>query len=93
MEAKLALQTSTRQYSIIIKHYHCDIGMFVFAEFLHVIKDAKQNITFCGINFHHHSDLAKKEIDTYGTRLDHCYCMQNSHNQAVMNCSGALFSY
>ncbi len=60
--AKLAFKQFAEQHGIMIQHYHCDNGRFTDNDFKSVCEQARQRLTFCGVNAHFQNGIAKKAI-------------------------------
>lgn len=62
VEAKMAFERIAHSYYVVIKHYHCDNGLFDTKEFKLAIERANQTITFCGVNAHHQNGKAEQRV-------------------------------
>jgi hypothetical protein len=60
--AKLAFKQFSEQHGITIQHYHCNNGRFADNDFKLACKQARQRLTFCGVNTHFQNGIAKKAI-------------------------------
>ena len=45
-----------------VQHNHADYGIFTNKKFWKAIKDAKQMLSFCGVNAHFQNGIAKRRI-------------------------------
>ena len=59
---KLAFERFAHSHHVQVRHYHCDNGIFADEKFKAACQAAKQINTFCGVNTHHQSGIAKKRI-------------------------------
>jgi hypothetical protein len=59
LAAKLAFEQYTAEHGVKILHYHCDNGRFHDNAFQQVCHDARQQLTFCGVNAHFQNGIAK----------------------------------
>ena len=62
VEAKQAFEQIAHSYNVVVKHYHCDNGLFDTKVFKASIQQAHQSITFCGVNTHHQNGKAERRI-------------------------------
>ena len=60
--AKEAFERLAGSYNVLIKHYHCDNGLFDTVAFKASIIQANQTISFCGVNAHHQNGRAERRI-------------------------------
>jgi hypothetical protein len=60
--AKLAFKQFAEQHGLTIQHYHCDHGRFANNDFKLGCEQARQRLTFCGVNAHFQNRIAKKAI-------------------------------
>ena len=60
--AKRAFETFAAQHGVRIQHYHCDNGRFSDNAFKQACHDARQQLTFCGVNAHFQNGIAKRSI-------------------------------
>jgi hypothetical protein len=60
--AKLAFEQFAEQHGVTIQHYHCDNGRFADNDFKTACEQARQRLTFCGVNAHFQNGIAKKAI-------------------------------
>lgn len=75
VKAKRAFEAYARSLGVTILHYHADNGRFADNMFLKATADARQSISFCGVNAHHQNSIAEKRIrdlqDAARTQLIH----------------------
>jgi len=62
IEAKRAFETFAAKHSVRIQHYHCDNGRFYDNAFKQACHDARQQLTFSGVNAHFQNGLAERSI-------------------------------
>jgi hypothetical protein len=62
IEAKKAFEGFASMYSVVMKHYHSDNGIFETCEFQDKVAVIQQTILFCGVNAHHQNGKAEKKI-------------------------------
>jgi hypothetical protein len=60
--AKLAFERFSNQNGVRIEHYHCDNGRFADNDFKSACEQARQRLTFCGVNAHFQNGIAEKAI-------------------------------
>jgi hypothetical protein len=60
--AKHAFEGYARTMGVRIQHYHADNGRFCENVFMKDVKEQGQHITFCGVNAHFQSGIAKRRI-------------------------------
>jgi hypothetical protein len=60
--AKLAFERFAEQHGVTIQHYHCNNGRFADNDFKSACEQARQRLTFCGVNTHFQNGIAKKAI-------------------------------
>ena len=60
--AKCAFKTFAAKHDVKILHYHCDNGRFSDNAFKQACHDARQQLTFCGVNAHFQNGIAKRSI-------------------------------
>jgi hypothetical protein len=60
--AKRAFETFAAQHGMQILHYHCDNGCFHDNAFKQACHDARQQLTFCGVNAHFQNGIAERSI-------------------------------
>jgi hypothetical protein len=52
MAAKITFEQFVAEHGVKILHYHCDNGRFYDNAFSKAWHDARQKLTFCGVNAH-----------------------------------------
>ncbi len=62
--AKRAFERYAQTLGVVIKHYHCDNGIFKARDFLEEVYASRQTISFCGVNAHHQNGVAEHRIRT-----------------------------
>jgi hypothetical protein len=62
LAAKRAFETSATKHGVGIQHYHCDNGRFYDNTFKQACHDARQQLTFCGVNVHFQNGIAECSI-------------------------------
>jgi hypothetical protein len=60
--AKCAFESFAAEHCVRIQHYHCDNGQFSNNTFKQACHDARQQLTFCGVNAHFQNGIAKRSI-------------------------------
>ena len=60
--AKRAFETFAAEHGVKILHYHCDNGRFQDNAFRQACHDARQQLTFCGVNAHFQNDITERSI-------------------------------
>jgi hypothetical protein len=60
--AKCAFETFAAQHGVKIQHYHCNNGRFSDNAFKQACHDARQQLTFCGVNAHFQNGIAERSI-------------------------------
>ena len=60
--AKHAFETFAAQHGVGIQHYHCDNGRFSDNAFKQACHNARQQLTFCGVNTYFQNFIAKRSI-------------------------------
>jgi hypothetical protein len=56
--AKRTFETFAAQHGVRIQHYHCNNGRFSDNAFKQACHDARQQLTFCGVNDHFQNGIA-----------------------------------
>jgi hypothetical protein len=56
--AKHAFERFADQNGVRIEHYHCDNGRFADNDFKWECEQARQRLTFCGVNAHFQNGIA-----------------------------------
>ena len=67
VHAKEAFKRISQENKVMIKHYHCDNGLFDTALFKSSIAKAHKSITFCGMNAQHQNGKAERRIEEITT--------------------------
>ena len=67
VEAKLAFERFAASHGVIIKHYHCDNGLYDTKKFKASVNMASQTISFCGVNVHHQNGRTENRIQNLTT--------------------------
>jgi len=62
LATKRAFETFTAEHDVKILHYHCDNGHFQDNAFKQACHDARQQLTFCGVNAHFQNGIAERSI-------------------------------
>jgi hypothetical protein len=62
LATKLALEQYAAEHVVKILHYHCNNGRFHDNAFQQVCHEARQQLTFCGVNAHFQNGIAKQAI-------------------------------
>jgi hypothetical protein len=62
LAAKLAFKQYTAEHRVKIPHYHCDNRRFHGNAFQQACHEARQQLTFCGVNAHFQNGIAKQAI-------------------------------
>jgi hypothetical protein len=60
--AKRAFESFTAKHGVRIQHYHCANGQFSDNAFKQACHDARQQLTFCGVNAHFQNGIDKRNI-------------------------------
>jgi hypothetical protein len=60
--AKRAFETFAAEHNVRILHYHCDNGRFQDNTFKQACHEARQQLTFCGVNAHFQNGIAERSI-------------------------------
>jgi len=60
--AKRAFETFAAEHGMKILHYHCDNGCFHDNTFKQACHNARQQLTFCGVNAHFQNGIAERSI-------------------------------
>jgi hypothetical protein len=68
LEAKQAFVRFASRHNVIVKHYHCDNGIFASQKFRAAVDRSNQTLTFCGVNAHHQSGVAERRIQDLADR-------------------------
>ncbi len=76
--AKRAFETFAAKHGVKIQHYHCNNGRFSDNAFKQVCHDARQQLTFCGVNAHFQNGIAEHSIRD----LSESACKQLLHARA-----------
>ena len=66
---KCAFDTFTAKHGVRIQHYHCNNGRFYDIAFKQACHDARQQLTFCGVNVHFQNGIAERSIHASRARL------------------------
>ena len=61
VEAKMAFECMAHSHNVVVKHYHCDNGLFDTKLFKQSIRTSNQ-IIFCGVNAHHQNGKSERRI-------------------------------
>ncbi len=62
IKAKRAFEQFAADHGVRILHYHCDNGRFKDNAFQQSCAEARQQLTFCGVNAHFQNGIAKRAI-------------------------------
>jgi hypothetical protein len=62
LTAKLAFEQYAAEYGVKILHYHCNNGRFHDNAFQQACHEARQQLTFCGVNAHFQNGIAERAI-------------------------------
>jgi hypothetical protein len=62
MEAKLRFELFARGHGVEVKHYHADNGVFANNLFCKSVQEARQTLSFCGVNAHWQNGVAERRI-------------------------------
>jgi hypothetical protein len=62
LTAKLAFKKYAAEHGVKILHYHCNNGHFCDNTFQQACHDARQQLTFCGVNAHFQNSIAERAI-------------------------------
>jgi len=62
LAAKRAFETFVAEHGVKILHYHCDNGRFQDNAFKQACHDARQQLTFCGVNAHFQNGITERSI-------------------------------
>lgn len=62
LAAKRAFERYAEEHGVAIKHYHCDNGRFADTGFKEACQQARQELTFCGVNAHFQNGVAERAI-------------------------------
>ena len=62
LAAKRAFETFAAEHGMKILHYPCDNGHFHDNAFKQACHDARQQLTFCGVNAHFQNGIAERSI-------------------------------
>jgi hypothetical protein len=76
---KRAFETFAAKHGVIIQHYHCDNGQFSYNVFKQACHDARQQLTFCGVNAHfqkwHCQALHLQSLRERAQAIAACLCL------------------
>ena len=64
LAGKSAFERWADTFGVKIKGYHADNGRFSKQAFRSEIEDTNQNITFCGVGYHHQNAIFERKIQT-----------------------------
>ena len=79
LAAKCAFETFAAKHGVRIQHYHCNNGRFYDNAFKQAYRhDARQQLTFCGVNAHFQNGIAERSI----RNLSESTCKQLLHTHA-----------
>jgi hypothetical protein len=62
LTAKLAFEQYAAEHGVKILHYHCNNRRFHVNAFQQACHDARQQLTFCGVNAHFQNGIAEQAI-------------------------------
>jgi hypothetical protein len=62
LAAKFAFEQYAAEHGVKVLHYHCDNGHFHDNAFQQACHDARQQLTFCGVNAHFQNGIAQQAI-------------------------------
>ncbi len=62
LAAKLAFEQYAAEHGVKILHYHCDNGRFHDNAFQQACHEARQQLTFCGVNAHFQNGITERAI-------------------------------
>ena len=62
IKAQRAFEQFAANHGVNILHYHCNNGGFADNAFKQACKDARQQLTFCGVNAHFQNGIAERAI-------------------------------
>jgi hypothetical protein len=60
--AKRAFEAFVAKHGVKIQHYHCNNGRFYDNAFKQACHNARQQLTFCGVNAHFQNGIAERSI-------------------------------
>jgi hypothetical protein len=78
LTAKLAFEQYAAEHGVKILHYHCNNGRFHNNAFQQACHDARQQLTFCGVNAQFQNGIAKQAIQDL---------LESVHNQLLHACA------
>ena len=64
LAGKSAFERWADTFGVKIKRCHVDNGRFSKQAFRSEIEDTNQNITFCGVGYHHQHEIFERKIQT-----------------------------
>jgi hypothetical protein len=76
--AKCAFEAFAAEHGVKIQHYHCNNGRFFDNAFKQACHNARQQLTFCGVNAHFQNGIAERSI----RNLSESTCKQLLHARA-----------
>ena len=62
IEAKKAFEAKLATFGVLVQAYHADNGVFKANKWRNACAEAKQRLTFAGVNAHHTNGMAEKRI-------------------------------
>ncbi len=62
LTTKLAFKQYAAEHGVEVLHYHCNNGRFHNNAFRQACHDARQQLTFCGVNAHFQNGIAERAI-------------------------------
>jgi hypothetical protein len=62
LATKLAFEQCAAEHGVKVLHHHCDNGRFHDNAFQQACHEARQQLTFCGVNAHFQNGIAKRAI-------------------------------
>jgi transposase InsO family protein len=62
MEAKEAFERYAKQHGVLVQHYHSNNGVFTSHAWRDHCTDARQGLSFSGVNAHHQNGRAERRI-------------------------------
>jgi hypothetical protein len=68
LEAKQAFERFASRHNVVVRHYHCDNGIFASEKFRAAVDQSNQTLTFCGVNAHHQNGVAERRIQDLADR-------------------------
>jgi hypothetical protein len=68
LEAKQPFERFASRHNVVVRHYHCNNGIFASKKLRAAVDQSNQTLTSCGVNAHHQNGVAERCIQDLADR-------------------------